>query len=83
MVKVSYCTSDQMTAWRIRDVLAAHPLLGGATAHIDVTASHERIVLEGWTIDEELRKSAVALAIQVAGRRAVEPRISVRSATRA
>lgn len=79
MVRVSTIASDvasdPVTAWRIRDALAAYPLLGGATAQIDVIAGHECIVLEGWTWDEELTGIAGKLAARVAGNRPVENRI--------
>lgn len=75
MVRVSTVTTDSVTAWRIRDALAAYPLLGGATAQIYVAASYDCIILEGWTLDEELRKVAVRLAKQAAGNRPVDNRI--------
>lgn len=75
MVRVSTVASDPVTAWRIRDAMAAHPLLGGATAQIEVSAGHECVILSGWTFDEELITIAGKLAKQVAGRRSVENRI--------
>lgn len=75
MVRVSTGTSDRVTAWRIRDALAMHPLLGGSTAQIQVSATYERVVLEGWTLDEELTQLAIRLALQAAGRRSVQPNL--------
>ncbi len=75
MVRVSSIASDQVTAWRVRDALAMHPLLGGATAQICVTASYESIILEGWTLDEGLQKLAVKLALRAAGHHCVQPRM--------
>jgi hypothetical protein len=75
MVRVSSVVCDPITAWRIRDVLASHPLLGGATAQIYVTAGHDYVVLEGWTLDEELSRLAYKLARQAAGNRPVKTRL--------
>lgn len=75
MVRVSAATTDPITAWRIRDAMAAHPLLGGATGQIEVCAGHECVVLEGWTLDEGLIRMAEKLAKQVAGKRTVENRL--------
>ncbi|MEX1018697.1 MAG: BON domain-containing protein [Litorilinea sp.] len=75
MVRVSTIASDPVTAWRIRDAMAAHPLLGGAAAQIDVCAGHECVILEGWTLDEGLIEVAGRLAKQVAGKRSVDNRI--------
>ena len=45
MVRVHTETSDKITAWRVRDRLAVHPLLGGAAVQIDVHADHESVVM--------------------------------------
>ena len=71
MVKVSHKTTDQIVAWRIRDGLAAHPLLGGATAQIYVIANYEEIMLVGWAVDEAVIQLAIRLARRIAGKRAV------------
>jgi hypothetical protein len=78
MVKVSKVVTDPVTAWRIRDALATHPLLGGALAQIYVNAGYETILLEGWVFDEEVRHLALRLALRSAGRRAVEIRLRLR-----
>jgi hypothetical protein len=75
MVKVHITTTDLCAAWRVRDALAAHPLLGGATAQISVIAQSQRIILDGWAIDDEVIALAVRLARRAAGQRAVQPRI--------
>jgi osmotically-inducible protein OsmY len=75
MVKVHLTTTDLVTAWRVRDALAAHPLLGGATAQISVTAHGQGIVLDGWVIDEGTIALAVRLASRAAGQRCVQPRL--------
>lgn len=79
MVRVSTVASDPVTAWRIRDALAAHPLLGCATAQIAVTADHESVILEGWTFDEGLIRIATKLAKQAAGKRSVHNRIQAKN----
>jgi osmotically-inducible protein OsmY len=78
MVRVSKVASDSATAWRIRDALAMHPLLGGATAHIHVTADYGSITLDGWVMDEDLNALAVRLALRAAGGRPVQPRLQSR-----
>lgn len=72
MVRVHPTTTDKITAWRVRDALACHPLLGGATAQISVTAGRESVVLDGWTLDDRLVQEAQRLARRVAGRRVVQ-----------
>ncbi len=72
MVKVDQNTTDQIVAWRVRDALAAHPLLGGATAQIHIIANYECIVLRGWAVDEGVIQLAVRLTRRVAGKRSVE-----------
>jgi hypothetical protein len=75
MVKVHHTTTDSVTAWHIRDRLASHPLLGGATAQISVIASHEDIVLDGWALDERVIQLALKLARRAAGHRAVKHKL--------
>lgn len=75
MVKVHIATTDHVTAWRVRDALAVHPLLGGAMARIHVVATPHGIVLEGWVVDEQTVQLALKLACRAAGQRAVHPRL--------
>jgi len=82
MVRVSRSASDPITAWRVRDALAAHPLLGGATAQISVMASYETVILEGWTRDEKLQQVATRLALRAAGRRPVQTHLRIRPTCR-
>ena len=72
MVKVHGNTTDCAVAWRVRDALAAHPLLGGATAHIEIIGGYEGVVLEGWVVDEGVVQVAVRLACRAAGRRVIQ-----------
>lgn len=72
MVKVATGTIDPSMAWRVRDALASHPLLGGATACITVLAGPDRIVLEGWTHDEQVCGLALRMAMRSAGHRPVQ-----------
>lgn len=75
MVRVHFTSTDHINAWRVRDALAAHPLLGGATAHITICAHNHGVVLEGWVIDESTLNLAVRLARRAAGRRAIQVRL--------
>jgi len=75
MVKVHQHTTDQVVAWRVRDALAAHPFLGGATAQIQVIASYEGVILDGWVVDEHIMQLAVRLAHRAAGKRCVQHRL--------
>lgn len=68
MIKVHHETTDPVTAWRVRDALACHPLLGGASTQIAVLASRRRIVLTGWASDDELTRLATRMAGRAAGR---------------
>jgi len=77
MVKVDHNTTDQIVAWRVRDSLAAHPLLGGATAQIHIIASYEAIILAGWAVDEAVIQLAVRLTRQAAGKRTVQPELQI------
>lgn len=78
MVRVAINAADPDTAWRVRDALASHPLLGGATAQITVVANHHSVVLEGWTVDDQVRQLAIRLARRAAGRCVVQMRLQSR-----
>lgn len=75
MVQIEIGSRDPAVAWRVRDALAAHPLLGGATAQIRIIASRDLVILEGWALDETVRALALRLAQRAAGRRAVQTRL--------
>jgi hypothetical protein len=62
----------------VRDALASHPLLGGATAQITVIASNHCVVLEGWTVDDQVKQVALRLARRAAGHCAVQLRLHSR-----
>jgi hypothetical protein len=79
MVRVSHGVSDPILAWRVRDALANHPVLGGATTQINIVASNDGVILEGWTLDEELQQVALRLALRAAGRRPVQTHLRVRA----
>jgi osmotically-inducible protein OsmY len=68
MVRVICNAANPDTAWRVRDALASHPLLGGATAQITVVAKHHCVLLEGWTVDDQVKQLAIRLAQRAAGR---------------
>jgi hypothetical protein len=72
MVRVALNAADPDTAWRVRDALASHPLSGGATAQITVLAMPNCVVLEGWTVDDQVKQLAIRLARRAAGRCAVQ-----------
>lgn len=78
MVRVHFTSTDHINAWRVRDALAAHPLLGGATAHITIYAHLHGIVLEGWVVDESTLNLAARLARRAAGPRAIQTRLWTR-----
>ena len=82
MVRVAATTSDPRTAWRVRDTLAAHPMLGGGMANIRVAVDHSRVVLEGWTMDAGIYDLAIRLAARSAGHRAVAARLTVENCRR-
>lgn len=76
MVKVHIATTDEAAAWRVRDALASHPLLGGATAQISVTVGKYGVMLDGWALNEHAIQLAVHLACRAAGQRPVQPHLS-------
>ena len=75
MIRVHAETSDKITAWRVRDRLAVHPLLATAAVQIDVLADHECIALIGWAADARLLQLAEQLSRRVAGHRSLSRRI--------
>jgi hypothetical protein len=77
MIRVTIGASDPITAWRVRDALASHPVLGGAASAISVGASHDRVVVEGWILDADLQAVATRLARRAAGARPVLIRLQV------
>lgn len=78
MVRVSHGAADRVTAWRVRDALAVHPLLGGATARIDILADFDAVILEGWTLDNQVQQLALRLARRAAGTRPVQMHLRIR-----
>jgi len=78
MVRVDQNTTDRIVAWRVRDALAAHPLLGGHMAQITVKASYEGVVLDGWAQDEDVRQLAETLARRAAGTRSIQINLGMR-----
>ncbi len=72
MVRIDQNTNDRIVAWRVRDALAAHPLLGGHMAHIVVTAGYEGVLLSGWAQDDVVERLAVKLARRAAGSRSIQ-----------
>lgn len=83
MIRVSSSTSDQATAWRVRDAMARHPLLGGAIVQIHIHACRNGVVLEGWVLDEGLLQLAIRIARRAAGSRPVAQRLHVRQHVKA
>jgi hypothetical protein len=77
VVRVDLMTTDKITAWRVRDAMANHPLLGGCTAQISIDASHDYVMLSGWISDEDLSQIALRLAQTAAGRRLVSVNLRV------
>ena len=73
MVKVDQKTTDLIAGWRIRDALAAHPLLGGPTADIHILADYDDVLLTGWALDERVIRLAIHLARRAAGKRTIQP----------
>lgn len=80
MVRVAINAANPDTAWRVRDALASHPLLGGATAQLTVIANTHCVVLEGWTVDDQVKQLATRLARRAAGRCVVQIRVQSRGA---
>jgi hypothetical protein len=80
MVRVAINAANPDTAWRVRDALASHPLLGGATAQLTVIAGAHCVVLEGWTVDDQVKQLAIRLAKRAAGHCAVQIRVYSRGA---
>ncbi len=78
MIRVAPSTSDQVTAWQVRDAMARHPLLGGAIAQIHIHACRDGVVLDGWVLDDGLLRLAIRLAKRAAGSRPVAQRLVVR-----
>ena len=78
MIRVSPSTIDQAMAWRVRDALARHPLLGGAITQIQIKACREAVTLEGWVLDEGLQELAKRIAAREAGSRPVAEQLNVR-----
>jgi osmotically-inducible protein OsmY len=78
MIRVSPSTIDQATAWRVRDALARHPLLGGAIVQIQINACRNVVTLEGWVLDEGLQQLATHIAMRAAGSRPVVERLRIR-----
>ncbi|MCB0185447.1 MAG: BON domain-containing protein [Caldilineaceae bacterium] len=78
MVRVDQSTTDRIVAWRVRDALAAHPLLGGHMAQITVIAGYEGVILDGWAQDEDVLQLAVKLARRAAGARSIQANIQMR-----
>jgi osmotically-inducible protein OsmY len=78
MIRVSPSTIDQATAWRVRDTMARHPLLGGSIAEIHIHACREVVTLEGWVLDEGLHQLASRTAMRAAGSRPVAVRLRIR-----
>ena len=78
MVRVDQNTTDRIVAWRVRDALAAHPLLGGHLAQITVIAGYEGVVLNGWAQDEDVLCLAVKLARRAAGSRSIQTNLQMR-----
>lgn len=82
MIQVSSGSGDTALAWRVRDALARHPLLGGATTDITIEVSSQIITLEGWVLDEGLSDLAQRLASRAAGRHPIRLRLLIRRGER-
>lgn len=78
MIRVSPSTIDHATAWRVRDALARHPLLGGAIVQIQISACRDAVTLEGWVLDEGLQQLATHIAVRAAGSRPVAEQLRIR-----
>jgi hypothetical protein len=75
MIRVHRTTTDPITAWRVRDALAEHPLLAGCAAQIHVTAGAQGVILDGWALDMYMVEVAIRLARRAAGHRVVRPKL--------
>jgi len=80
MVRVSNSAINKTVAWRVRDAMARHPSLNSATArisiHTDLGATGQcTVVLDGWTLDDRVRRLAVKLAVRAAGCCPVQARL--------
>lgn len=82
MICVSPSTVDQATAWRVRDAMARHPLLGGAIAQIQIEACRDGVTLQGWVFDEGLQQLATRIAVRAAGSRPIHQQLQVRCGVR-
>lgn len=82
MVVIHPTTRDCATAWRVRDALAAHPLLGGATVSIRISAGPTVVLLEGWVQDERILQLALRLAQRSAGQRTVKNGLQAQTANK-
>lgn len=78
MIRVSPSTIDKATAWRVRDAMARHPLLGGTIVQIQVNACREVVTLEGWVLDEGLQQLAIGIAMRAAGSKPVAEQLQIR-----
>lgn len=78
MIQVSSSSREMAIAWRVRDALARHPLLGGATADIQIEMCSHVVVLEGWVLDEGLSDLVHRLASRAAGQRPIRTSLRVR-----
>jgi osmotically-inducible protein OsmY len=77
MICVSPSTIDKATAWRVRDAMARHPLLGGAIVQIQINACREVVTLEGWVLDEGLQQLATRIAVRAAGSKPVAEQLRI------
>ena len=78
MVKVSQQTKDHATAWRVRDAMARHPLLGGCAVRILVCGERRHVTLNGWAGDRRLAELALHLARRAAGNSSVSSELLTR-----
>lgn len=82
MVKIDRNTTDPIVGWRVRDALAAHPLLGGHLAEIAIIAGYEGVILDGWIQDEQVKRLAIKLAKRAAGSRSIHTNLQMRCTQR-
>ena len=71
MIQVAPTASDLAMAWRVRDLLAQHPLLGGSGTRLTISACRASVVVEGWAADEDLVQHIRRTAHRAAGARPV------------